>query len=92
MDHSRFPRYMLSYEPTGKGSLGRPRKRWISQIWEAATDESPMHEVEEEEGPPLALSQSFIFLLVMLRNAQKWRHDNSGKEEYQKVELYLPNI
>jgi hypothetical protein len=32
MDHSRFPRYMLSYKPTGKRSLGRPRKRWISQI------------------------------------------------------------
>jgi hypothetical protein len=31
MDHSRFPRYMLSYKPTGKRSLGRPRKRWISQ-------------------------------------------------------------
>jgi hypothetical protein len=31
-DHSRFPRYMLSYKPTGKRSLGRPRKRWTSQI------------------------------------------------------------
>jgi len=48
MDHSRFPRYMLSYKPTGKRSLGRPRKRWISQIWGAATDESPMHEAEED--------------------------------------------
>jgi hypothetical protein len=25
--HSRFPRYMPSYKPTGKSSLGRPRKR-----------------------------------------------------------------
>jgi hypothetical protein len=51
MDHSRFPRHMLSYKPTGKRSLGRPRKRWISQIWGAATGKSPMHEevVEEEE-------------------------------------------
>jgi hypothetical protein len=32
MDHSCFPRYMLSYKPTGKRSLGRPRKRWISQV------------------------------------------------------------
>jgi hypothetical protein len=32
MDHSRFSRYMLSCKPTGKRSLGRPRKRWISQI------------------------------------------------------------
>jgi hypothetical protein len=32
VDHSCFPRYMLSYKPTGKRSLGRPRKRWISQI------------------------------------------------------------
>jgi hypothetical protein len=32
MDHSRFQRYMLSYKATGKRSLGRPRKRWISQI------------------------------------------------------------
>jgi hypothetical protein len=31
MDHSRLPRYMLSYKPNGKRSLGRPRKRWISQ-------------------------------------------------------------
>jgi hypothetical protein len=30
MDHSRFPPYVLSYKPTGKRSLGRPRKRWIS--------------------------------------------------------------
>jgi hypothetical protein len=27
MDHSRFPRYMLSYKLTGKITLGRPRKR-----------------------------------------------------------------
>jgi hypothetical protein len=32
MDHSRFPRYMLSYRPTGRRGPGRPRKRWISQI------------------------------------------------------------
>jgi hypothetical protein len=32
MDHSSFPRCMLSYKPTGKRSLDRPRKRWISQI------------------------------------------------------------
>jgi hypothetical protein len=32
MDHSRFPRYMLSYKPTRQRSLGSPRKRWISQI------------------------------------------------------------
>jgi hypothetical protein len=32
MDRSRFPRHLLSYKPTGKRSLGRPRKRWISQI------------------------------------------------------------
>jgi hypothetical protein len=32
MDHDRFPRYMLSYKPTGKRSLGCPRKRWISQM------------------------------------------------------------
>jgi hypothetical protein len=32
MDHSRFPRNMLSYKPTEMRSLGRPRKRWISQI------------------------------------------------------------
>jgi hypothetical protein len=37
MDHSRFPRHMLSYKPTGKRSLCRPRKRWISQIRGAAT-------------------------------------------------------
>jgi hypothetical protein len=49
MDHSRFPRYMLSYKPTGKSSLGRPSKRWISQIWGTAMGKSPMHEVEEEE-------------------------------------------
>jgi hypothetical protein len=47
-DHSRLPRYMLSYKPTRKRSLGRPRKRWISQIWGAATGKSPMHGVEEE--------------------------------------------
>jgi hypothetical protein len=46
MDHSRFPRYMLSYKPTRKRSRGRPRKRWISQVWGAATGQSPMHEVE----------------------------------------------
>jgi hypothetical protein len=40
---------MLSYKPTGKRSLGRPRKRWISQIGRAAMMESPMHEEEEEE-------------------------------------------
>jgi hypothetical protein len=43
MDHSRFPRYMLSYKPAGKRSLGRPRKRWISQICGAATGKSLMH-------------------------------------------------
>jgi hypothetical protein len=32
MDHSRFPRYMLSYKPTGKRSLGCPRKRGTSHI------------------------------------------------------------
>jgi hypothetical protein len=32
MDHSPFPRYMLSYKPTRKRSLGRPRMRWVSQI------------------------------------------------------------
>jgi hypothetical protein len=32
MDHGRSPRYMLSYKPTRKRSLGRPRKRWISQM------------------------------------------------------------
>jgi hypothetical protein len=32
MDQSRFPRYMLSYRPTGKISQGRPRKRWMSQM------------------------------------------------------------
>jgi hypothetical protein len=32
MDYSRFPRYVLSYKPTGKRSLGRPRKRSINQI------------------------------------------------------------
>jgi hypothetical protein len=37
---------MLSYKPTGKRSIGRPRKRWISQIL-GATGKSPMHEVEE---------------------------------------------
>jgi hypothetical protein len=40
---------MLSYKPTGKRSLGCPRKRGTSHIWGAATDESPMHEEEEEE-------------------------------------------
>jgi hypothetical protein len=40
---------MLSYKPAGKKILGRPRKRWISQILGAATGKSPMHEVEEEE-------------------------------------------
>jgi hypothetical protein len=49
IDHSRFPRYMLSYKPTGNRSLVRPRKRWISQIWGVATGKSPMHEVVEEE-------------------------------------------
>jgi hypothetical protein len=38
---------MLSYKPTGKRSLGRPRKRWISQIWGSATGKSPIHEEEE---------------------------------------------
>jgi uncharacterized protein YydD (DUF2326 family) len=32
MDHSRLPRYTLSYKPTRKRSLGHPRKRWISQV------------------------------------------------------------
>jgi hypothetical protein len=40
---------MLSYRPTGRRGPGRPRKRWISQIWGAATGKSPMHEVVEEE-------------------------------------------
>jgi hypothetical protein len=30
-EHSRFSCYMLSYKPNGKRSLGRPRKRWMSQ-------------------------------------------------------------
>jgi len=41
VDNSHLPRYMLSYKPIGKRSLGRPRKRWMSQTWGAATDESP---------------------------------------------------
>jgi hypothetical protein len=49
MDHSHFPWYMLSYKPTGKRSLGCPRKRWISQIWGATMGKSPVREVEEEE-------------------------------------------
>jgi len=49
MDHSRFPRYMLPYEPSGKRGLGRPRKRWMNRIWGAATDDSLMQEEEEEE-------------------------------------------
>jgi hypothetical protein len=32
IDHSHFPRYMLSYKPTGKRSLCCPRKRWMSQM------------------------------------------------------------
>jgi hypothetical protein len=32
MDHGHFPRYMLSYKPTGKRNLSRPRNRWMSQI------------------------------------------------------------
>jgi hypothetical protein len=40
---------MLSYRPTGKISQGRPRKRWMSQMWGVATDESPMHDDEEED-------------------------------------------
>jgi hypothetical protein len=32
MNHSCFPCYMLSYKPTEKRSLGRPRRRWMSQI------------------------------------------------------------
>jgi hypothetical protein len=44
-----FPRYMLSYKPTGKRNVGRPRKRWISQVCGASTGKSPIHEVEEEE-------------------------------------------
>jgi hypothetical protein len=48
MDRNRFPRYMLSYKPTRKRSPGRPRKRWISVVWGAATDKNPMHEVKEE--------------------------------------------
>jgi len=41
MDDSRFPRYMLSYKPTGKRLVGRTRKRRMSLIWGAAKDESP---------------------------------------------------
>jgi hypothetical protein len=59
MDQSRFPRYTLSYKPTGKRSLGRPRKRWISQMWGAATGKSPMHEAEEEA--PLSCSFSCLY-------------------------------
>jgi hypothetical protein len=29
MDHSRFPRYMLSYKPIGKRCLGCPRKELL---------------------------------------------------------------
>jgi hypothetical protein len=32
IDHSSFPHYMLSYKPTGRSSLGYPRKRWMGQI------------------------------------------------------------
>jgi hypothetical protein len=49
MDHSRFPWYMLLHKPTGKRSLGRPRKRWVSQMWGASTNESQMLQVEEEK-------------------------------------------
>jgi hypothetical protein len=35
---------MLSYKPIGKKSLDGPRKRWLSQISGAATNESPIHE------------------------------------------------
>jgi hypothetical protein len=51
---------MLSYKPTGKRSLGRPRKRWISQIWGAATAKSPIHEVEEEEMGFLSCSLFYL--------------------------------
>jgi hypothetical protein len=32
MNHSGFPRYMLSYKPTRMRSLGHSRKRWISKV------------------------------------------------------------
>lgn len=32
LDHSRFPRYMLPYKPTGKKSPGCPRERWRSHV------------------------------------------------------------
>jgi hypothetical protein len=41
------PYIMLSHKHTRKWNLGSPRKRWISQIWRAATDKSPMHKTEE---------------------------------------------
>lgn len=45
---SLFPRYMLSCKPTGKRSLGRSKKIYVSQLWGTATYESKMHEREEE--------------------------------------------
>jgi hypothetical protein len=32
IDHNHFAQYMLSYKPTRKKSLSRPRNRWISGI------------------------------------------------------------
>jgi hypothetical protein len=50
MNESQYsPQYVLSYKHTKKRSLDCPRKRFISKILQATTDESPMHEIEEEE-------------------------------------------
>jgi hypothetical protein len=55
---------MLSYKPTEKRSLGRPRRRWMSQIWGAATDESPVHEVEDQYMPCHSAWQWFVRLVL----------------------------